>query len=84
MSVCIHTASILVACIWLLSVDWDKKPIKYTCFGMATPADNRKLRKIIYTATGYGILTKAEIALIAKIVGRAIDRELEKTEGSSQ
>ena len=52
--------------------------------GMSMPADNRKLRKIIYTATGYGILTKAEIALIAKIVGRAIDRELEKTEGSSQ
>ena len=38
MSVCIHIASILVACIWLLSVDWDKKTIKYTCFGMATMA----------------------------------------------
>lgn len=51
---------------------------------MSTPADNRKLRKIIHTATGYGILTKAEIVLIAKIVGRAVDRELEKTEGNSQ
>lgn len=61
--------------------DYDGWRIEY---GMSTPADNRKLRKIIYTATGYGILTKAEIDLIAKIVGRAIDRELEKTEGSSQ
>ena len=51
---------------------------------MSTPADNRELRKIIHTATGYGILTKVEIVLIAKIVDRAIDRELEKTEGSSQ
>lgn len=51
---------------------------------MSTPADNRELRKIIHTATGYGILTKAEIVLIAKIVGRAVDRELEKTEGNSQ
>lgn len=51
---------------------------------MSTPADNRELRKIIHTATGYGILTKAEIVLIAKIVDRAIDRELEKTEGNSQ
>lgn len=48
--------------------------------GMSTPADNRKLRKIIYTATGYGILTKAEIVLIAKIVDHAIDREIEKSE----
>ena len=51
---------------------------------MSTPADNRELRKIIHTATGHGILTKAEIVLIAKIVGRAVDRELEKTEGNSQ
>lgn len=51
---------------------------------MSTPADNRELRKIIHTATGYGILTKAEIVLIAKIVDHAIDRELanlEKTMG---
>ena len=40
---------------------------------MSTPADNRELRKIIHTATGYGILTKAEIV-----------REFEKTEGNSQ
>lgn len=51
---------------------------------MSTPADNRELRKIIHTATGYGILTKAEIVLIAKIVDHAIDRELEKAEGNSQ
>ena len=51
---------------------------------MSTPADNRELRKIIHTATGYGILTKTEIVLIAKIVDHAIGRELEKTEGSSQ
>lgn len=51
---------------------------------MSTPADNRELRKNIHTATGYGILTKVEIVLIAKIVDRAIDRELEKMEGSSQ
>ena len=51
---------------------------------MSTPVDNRELRKIIHTATGYGILTKAEIVLIAKIVDRALDRELEKTEGNSQ
>ena len=51
---------------------------------MSTPADNRELRKIIHTATGYGILTKTEIVLIAKIVDRALDRELEKTEGNSQ
>ena len=47
---------------------------------MSTPADNRELRKIIHTATGYGILTKAEIVLIAKIVDHAIDREIEKAE----
>lgn len=51
---------------------------------MSTPADNRELRKIIHTATGYGILTKAQIVLIAKIVDHAIDRELGKAEGSSQ
>lgn len=51
---------------------------------MSTPADNRELRKIIHTATGYGILTKAEIVLIAKIVDHAIDREIEKAEGSSK
>ena len=51
---------------------------------MSTPADNRELRKIIHTATGYGILTKAEIVLIAKSVGRAVDREREKTDGNSQ
>lgn len=47
---------------------------------MSTPADNRDLRKIIHTATGYGILMKAEIVLIAKIVDHAIDREIEKSE----
>ena len=47
---------------------------------MSTPVDNRELRKIIHTATGYGILTKAEIVLIAKIVDHAIDREIEKAE----
>lgn len=47
---------------------------------MSTPADNRDLRKIIHIATGYGILTKAEIVLIAKIVDHAIDREIEKSE----
>lgn len=47
---------------------------------MSTPVDNRNLRKIIHTATGYGILTKAEIVLIAKIVDHAIDREIEKAE----
>ena len=51
---------------------------------MSTPVDNRELRKIIHTATGYGILTKAEIVLIAKIVGREVDREFEKAEGNSQ
>lgn len=51
---------------------------------MSTPADNRELRKIIHTATGCGILTKAEIVQIAMIVDHALDREfanLEKTMG---
>lgn len=51
---------------------------------MSTPADNRELRKIIHTVTGYGILTRAEIVQIAMIVDHTIDRELanlEKTMG---
>ncbi len=47
---------------------------------MATPVDSRNLRKIIWEATAYGILTKGEIVEIAKIVDGAIDREIAKAE----
>lgn len=47
---------------------------------MATPVDSRRLRKIIWDATAYGILTKGEIVEIAKIVDAAIDREIGEAE----
>lgn len=49
--------------------------------GMSTPADNRKLRKIIYTATGYGILTKAEIALMRRLWAELLTVNLRKRKG---